>query len=222
MAQHLAHQVVSSLGAPDTGHAAEPHGILQYVRATAGFQLRKTGLAIVALTGTAALSTFGSVSLGGASSIAPTRAPIASMASTQTIVWQGLRLSIPSKWIVGSGVCRCGWGPPGSAILNNGPENSTPLCSCPPELTDSPSAIHLYAGLGRLSGIGRVVYEHGIRALVDYDRRTARFRIEVPSKNLWISMSPAPASKRASTVAYQASLERQIFLSIKNAKSGLS
>ena len=63
-------------------------------------------------------------------------------ASLQQVVADGrLAFKLPSSWVVGFGTCRCGWGEPDTATLNNGPQGGGTVCSCPMESSNAPSGL---------------------------------------------------------------------------------
>jgi hypothetical protein len=60
---------------------------------------------------------------GSAQSIHPTTTsrPKSDVPLQQVVTAGQLTFKLPSSWTVGYGTCRCGWGTPDTATLNNGP-----------------------------------------------------------------------------------------------------
>jgi hypothetical protein len=133
----------------------------------------------------------------------------------QKVVTAGrLTFTIPSSWTVGYGTCRCNWGAPDTAVLDNGHQNGGVLCSCPAESTTAPSALHLYEGQGGLTPGGRPTEINGVRATVVTDPSTATLTATFPGVDQWITIGPGPSSTSGSITAQQAAREREILATV--------
>ena len=125
-----------------------------------------------------------------------------------------LKFSVPSSWTVGHGTCRCNWGAPGTATLDNGHQSGGVECSCPMESGTAPSALHLYEGQGGLTAGGTPTVINGARVLVVTDPTTATLTATVPGVDQWITIGPGPPSTSASVTADQVAQERAILASV--------
>ena len=143
-----------------------------------------------------------------------TRQPPAVTGLQQEVTAGRLRFTIPSSWTVGYGTCRCNWGAPDTAMLDNGHQNGGVLCSCPAESTTAPSALHLYEGQGGLAPGGRPTELNGVRATVATDPSTATLTATFPGVDQWITIGPAPSSTSGSITAQQADQEREILATV--------
>ena len=170
--------------------------------------LGAAGLCVVSVLGAAC----GGVSQSARSTT--TRPPAAN--TLQQVVTAGqLRFAIPSTWTVGHGTCRCGWGQPSTATLDNGHQGGGVVCSCPAEGGDAPSALHLYEGRGGLVPGGKPTMINGIQTFVELDTSTATLTATFPSINQWITISPAPPSGTATSNRRQVALERLILATME-------
>jgi hypothetical protein len=176
--------------------------------------LRTAALCVVSVLGAAC---------GGVSQSAhPTTRPRA-VTSLQQIVTAGrLRFAIPSSWTVGHGYCRCGWGRPDTATLDNGPQRGGVACNCPAEAGDAPPGLHLYAGQGGLIPSGKRMTINGVQSLVGLDTSTAALTATFPSVNQWITISPAPPSGTATSNLQRVQLEKLILATVKVVPGGRS
>jgi hypothetical protein len=154
---------------------------------------------------------------GGASpSVHPpttTRPPAASL---DRVVDAGrLTFKIPSSWTVGYGTCRCGWGVPDTATLDNGPQAAGGVaCNCPAEISSAPSGLHLYEGQAGLVAGGSPATINGVRAQVGLDVAEASLTATFPDIDQWITISPAPPSGTGASRLRQVALERQILATV--------
>jgi hypothetical protein len=171
--------------------------------------LRITALCVVASLATAC---------GGAaqsSHPATTTRPAATSSQEQVVTAGQLMLKLPSTWVVGHGTCRCGWGKPDTAMLDNGSQAGGVSCSCPSESSDAPSGLHLYEGQGGLVPSGSATTINGIQALVALDASHATLTATFPDEDQWITISPAPASTTVSSKLQQVALEKQILSTVE-------
>jgi len=171
--------------------------------------LTASALCFVAVLGTACG--------GPAQSIHPTTTtrPLDTSSLKQVVTAGQLTFRLPSSWKVGHGTCRCGWGNPETAILDNGPQESRALCNCPNESSNAPSGLHLYEGrTGVISG-GSPTMIDGTQAFVGLDTSKATLTITFPGIDQWITISPAPPSRTASGKQQQIVLEKQILATVK-------
>jgi hypothetical protein len=171
--------------------------------------LRTSALCVVAVFGTACG--------GAAQSIHPTTTtrPL-DAASLQRVVTAGrLTFKLPPSWKVGYGTCRCGWGEPDTATLDNGPQGGGVACSCPMDSGNAPSGLHLYEGQSGLTSSGRPTMIDGIQALVGLDTSNATLTATFPGVDQWITISPAPPSRTVSSNLQQIALEKQILATVK-------
>lgn len=163
-----------------------------------------------------ALAVLGTACGGAARSIhstTTTRLPPA--ASLQGVAAGRLTFKLPSSWRVGYGMCRCGWGEPSTATLDNGPQGGGVACSCPNESGDPPSGLHLYEGhTGLISG-GTPTVINGLQALVGLDTSNATMTATFPGVDQWITISPAPPSRTRLTNLQQVALEKQILATVE-------
>ena len=171
--------------------------------------LRTSALCVVAVLGTACG--------GAAQSIHPTTTtrPL-DAASLQQVVTAGLlTFKVPSSWKVGYGTCRCAWGEPDTATLDNGPQGGGAACNCPTESSDAPSGLHLYEGQTGLISGDRPTMIDGTRALVGQDTSNAMLTATFPGVDQWITIGPAPSSRTAFDNQQQIALEKQILATVK-------
>ena len=171
--------------------------------------LRASALCVIGILVTACGGTAGSTHP------TTTTRPLA-VASLQQVVTTGqLSFRIPSSWTVGHGVCRCGWGEPSTATLDNGPLRGGVACNCPMESSDAPSGLHLYEGQTGLVSGGSPTVIHGLRALVGLDTSSATLTVTFPGFDQWITISPAPLPKNLSIKLQQLVLEKQILATVQ-------
>ena len=154
---------------------------------------------------------------GAARSIHPatTTRPLAAASLQQAVTAGQLSFKIPSSWTVGQGACRCGWGEPSTATLDNGPQRESVACSCPTERSDAPSGLHLYEGQAGLISGGNPTVINGLRALVGLDTSNATLTATFPGVDQWITISPAPLSRNPSSQLQQVVLEKQILATVR-------
>lgn len=143
-----------------------------------------------------------------------TRAP-AGVPLRKVVTAGRLTFRIPSSWTVGYGTCRCGWGKPDTATLNNGPQRAGVVCNCPAEAGDAPSGLHLYEGQAGLVSGGTPTTINGIRSLVGLSPATAALTATFPGVDEWITINAAPASSTASGTQQQVALEKEILATVK-------
>jgi hypothetical protein len=125
-----------------------------------------------------------------------------------------LRFTVPSSWTVRYGMCRCDWGEPGTATLDNGHQTGGVECSCPLLSGTAPSAVHLYEGQGGLAPGGSPTIINGARASVGIDHSTATLTVTFPGVDQWITMSPGPLSTSASITSQQVAQEQEILATV--------
>jgi hypothetical protein len=149
---------------------------------------------------------------GPARSIHPTMStpPPAAAAPQQTITAGQLTFEIPSSWDVEHGTCRCGWGQPDTATLDNGPQQGGVACNCPMESSAAPSGLHLYEGQGGLISGGRLTVINGLRARVELDTSDAALTAVFPEIDQWMTISPDPLSRKIQPIA----LEKRILATV--------
>ena len=136
-------------------------------------------------------------------------------ADLQQVVSAGrLKFTIPSSWTVGYGMCRCNWGEPGTATLNNGHQSGGVECSCPMVSGTAPSGLHLYEGQGGLVPGGAPTEINGVRAFVMMDPSTATLTATVPGVDQWITIGPGPPSTSESITAQQVAQEKAILATV--------
>jgi hypothetical protein len=171
--------------------------------------LRVSALCVIAILVTACGGT--------ARSIHPTTTtrPLVAASLQQVVTAGQLSFRIPSSWTVGHGICRCGWGEPSTATLDNGPQVGGVACSCPMESSDAPSGLHLYEGQTGLTSGGSPTVIHGLRALVGLDTSSATLTATFPGVDQWITIGPAPLSKNLASEIQQLVLERQILATVQ-------
>ena len=160
---------------------------------------------------------------GGAGTSIPattmTRPP--SGPSLRQVVTAGrLTFELPTSWTVGSGFCRCSWGKPDSATLNNGPQEGGVMCNCPMESSNVPSGLHLYEGQGGLVSAGMPTTINGARVLVEFDTSNTVLTATFPGVDQWITISPGPRSGTAFTNLQQIALEKRILSTVKAIPNG--
>ena len=126
-----------------------------------------------------------------------------------------LEFRIPASWVVGYGVCRCSWGSPSTATLNNGDQEGGVACNCPEESSTAPSELHLYEGQGGLVAGGRPTTINGAPATVSVDPSETMVTATFPGVDQWISIAPAPAPRPAVGNLQQIALEQQILATVK-------
>ncbi len=149
-----------------------------------------------------------------------TTRPLATASLEQPVTAGRLTFKLPSSWIVGSGVCRCGWGTPDTATLDNGPQEEGVSCNCPAELSGVPSGLHLYEGQSGLISGGSPMTINGLDVLVSLDTSNATLTATFPSIDQWMTISPAPSAATVTTDLQQVALERQILSTVSAAPSG--
>jgi hypothetical protein len=131
--------------------------------------------------------------------------------SLQQVIKAGrLMFKLPHSWAVGYGFCRCAWGKPDTATLENGPQKGGVACNCPAESSTAPSGLHLYEGQSGLISGGRPTVINGLQALVSLDTSNATMTATFPGVSQWITISPGPQSAAVSTRLQQVAVERQI------------
>jgi len=140
---------------------------------------------------------------------------VASVSLEQVVRAGQLVFSLPSSWAIGYGTCRCGWGEPDTATLDNGPQGGGVACNCPAEGGNAPSGLHLYVGSAGLIPGGKPAVINGLLASVSLDTSTATMTAIFPGVDQWITISPAPASGSLPTQERQVALERQILATVK-------
>jgi hypothetical protein len=178
-------------------------------RTTSLIALRAPALCVLAVIGAAC----GGV-VRSANPTTTTR-PVASASLKQVVRAGQLVFSLPSSWAVGYGTCRCGWGEPDTATLDNGPQGGGVVCNCPAEGATAPSGLHLYVGSTGLIPGGKPAVINGLQASVSLDTSTATMTATFPGVDQWITISPAPASGSLSTQRRQVALETQILATVK-------
>jgi hypothetical protein len=171
--------------------------------------LRTSALCVVAVLGTACG--------GAAQSIHPstTTRPLNASSLQQVVTTGRLTFKLPSTWKVGYGTCRCGWGDPDTATLDNGPQGGGVACSCPMESSNASSGLHLYEGQTGLISGGRPTMIDGIQALVGLDTSNATLTATFPGVDQWITIGPAPSSRTVFGNEQQIALEKQILATVK-------
>lgn len=159
-----------------------------------------------------ALALLGAACGGGMQSVHSTTTTRAetSVPLTRVIKAGGLTFRIPRSWAVGYGVCRCAWGMPDTATLDNGPETGGVACNCPSESSDAPSGLHLYEGQSGLTPGGQSGMINGLQAVVSLDTSDATLVATVPAINQWVTISPGPLPASRSTRQQDVTIERQI------------
>jgi hypothetical protein len=137
------------------------------------------------------------------------------LAALQQVVRTGqLTFKLPSSWVVAFGSCRCGWGTPDTATLDNGPQTEEVTCSCPAEAANALSGLHLYEGSTGLIPGGKPTVINGLRVLVSLDTSNAMMTATFPGVDQWITINPAPTSESRSTLLQQAAIERDILATV--------
>jgi hypothetical protein len=172
--------------------------------------LRTSLLGLVALLGAACGGT--------AQSIHPTttiRTLDRAASLQQVVIAVQLTFKVPSSWKVGYGTCRCGWGKPDTATLNNGPQGGGVVCHCPMESANAPSGLHLYEGQTGLISGGRPTTINGVHALVGLDMSNATLTATFPGLDQWITIGPGPTSRSDSGSHQQIALEKRILATVK-------
>lgn len=174
------------------------------------------GLRPLGTAGLCVVSVLGAACGGVSQSAHSTTTPPPAASPLQQVVTAGqLRFAIPSTWSVGHGTCRCNWGQPSTATLDNGHQVGGVVCSCPAEAADAPSGLHLYEGHGGLVPAGKHTTINGIQSLVELDTSTATLTATFPSVNQWITISPAPPSGTATSNRQQVALEKLILATVE-------
>jgi hypothetical protein len=136
------------------------------------------------------------------------------LAWLQQVVRTGqLTFKLPSSWEVGYGTCRCGWGTPDTATLDNGPQAGEVSCSCPEEAANAPSGLHLYKGSRGLIPGGTPTVINGLRVLVSRDTSNATMTATFAGVDQWIA-DPAPSSESVSTLRRRAAIEQGILATV--------
>jgi hypothetical protein len=166
--------------------------------------LRTPALCAIAVLGTACGGVAQSVH-----STTTTR-PVGSDSLQQVIKAGRLMFKLPLSWAVGYGVCRCAWGSPDTATLDNGPQEGGVACNCPAESSNAPSGLHLYEGQSGFISGGRPTVINDLEALVSLDTSNAIMTATFPGVDQWITISPDPQSANLSTRLHQVAIERQI------------
>jgi hypothetical protein len=154
---------------------------------------------------------------GTAQSVHPTTTtrPLDGPSLQQAVTAGRLTFKLPSSWVVSHGTCRCAWGEPDTATLNNGPQRGEVACGCPAESSIAPSGLHLYEGQTGLISGGRPTMIDGTRALVGLDTLRATLTVTIPGVDQWITIGPAPSSSTLYVNTQQIALEKQILKTIK-------
>jgi hypothetical protein len=122
---------------------------------------------------------------------------------------------LPSSWAVDYGTCRCGWGKPDTATLDNGPQDVRLACHCPLEGENAPSGLHLYEGDAGLIPGGKPTVINGLQALVSSNSSIPTMTATFPGVYQWITISPAPPSNNLSIHLQQVALEKEILATVK-------
>lgn len=159
-----------------------------------------------------AIAVLGAACGGGVQSVHSTTAtrPPTSIPLPQVIRAGRLMFKLPLSWAVSHGVCRCAWGLPDTATLDNGPEEGGVACNCPEESSDAPSGLHLYEGDSGLTSDGKPTVINDLQAVVSLDTSTATMTASFPAINQWITISPGPQPAEVATRLHQVAIERQI------------
>jgi len=154
---------------------------------------------------------------GAAQSVHPTTTtrPLDTAALQQVVTAGRLTFNLPSSWTVGHGVCRCGWGMPDTATLDNGLQEGGVECNCPAELSGVPSGLHLYEGQSGLISGGGSMTINGVQAYVSLDASTATMTATFPGVDQWMTINPAPAAGTPSARLQQIALEKEILSTVK-------
>jgi len=177
-------------------------------------RLAVSALCVVAVTGTAC---------GGAAQSVHSTTTTRRMAavSLQQVVTDGrLTFKLPSSWSIGYGTCRCGWGDPDTATLDNGPQGGGVTCNCAMESGNAPSGLHLYEGRTGLLPGGTPTMINGAPAFVGVDNSNAIVTATFPDVDQWITISPAPPSRAVSDSLQQIALEKRILATVKVVTGG--
>jgi hypothetical protein len=175
--------------------------------------LRASAFCVLAILVTACGGTAGSIR--PTTTTTTTTRPLAAASLQQVVTAGQLSFRIPSSWTVGHGVCRCGWGEPSTATLDNGPLRGGVACNCPMESSDAPSGLHLYEGQTGLVSGGSPTVIHGLRALVGLDTSNATLTVTFPGIDQWMTISPAPLPRNPSSRLEQLVLEKQILATVQ-------
>lgn len=154
---------------------------------------------------------------GQSTRAATTTRPPAAASLPQVVDAGRLTFRLPTSWKVGYGTCRCGWGEPDTATLDNGPQEGGVACSCPLEPSDAPSGLHLYEGQSGLVYGGMSTMINGLHVMVGLDTTTATLTATFPDLDQWLTISPAPPSESASDTMEQVALEKQILSTVSAA-----
>jgi hypothetical protein len=154
---------------------------------------------------------------GGTESVhsTTTTRPQPSVSLPQVITAGSLTFRLPQSWAVSHGVCRCGWGIPDTATLDNGPEQGGEECGCPEESTDVPSGLHLYEGEAGFDSDGKPTVINDLHAVVLVDASRAIVTATFPSIDQWVTISPGPQSADGPTRQHQVAIERQILATMR-------
>ncbi len=171
--------------------------------------LRASALCVVAVLGAACGQATQSINRSR------TTRPLEVASLQQAVAAGRLTFRLPSSWVVGYGTCRCAWGEPDTATLDNGPQEARVACSCPSESDRAASGLHLYEGQAGLISGGRPMVINGLHAFVGLDASTATLTATFPGTDQWITISPAPLAQARSTNLQQVALERQILATVK-------
>jgi len=153
-----------------------------------------------------------------------TTRPVGSDSLHQVIKAGQLIFKVPLSWAVGYGACRCAWGVPNTATLNNGPQEGGVACSCPEMSDNAPSGLHLYEGHSGLVAGGRPTVINDLHALVSMDTSNETVVATFPSVDQWVTIGPGPQSANTSTRLNQVAIERQILatFTVSSKASGVS
>jgi len=160
---------------------------------------------------------------GGVTTSAPTTTttrPGSGAPLTRVVTAGRLAFELPASWTVGYGACRCSWGQPDTATLDNGSEEGGVACNCPMESTTAPSGLHLYEGQGGLVPSGDPTTVDGTRALVALDPAKAALTVTVPGVDQWLTIGPGPMSSTATTTSAQVAVEKEILATISVTPAG--
>ena len=155
---------------------------------------------------------------GGTASVRTTTTttrPATVPAGLQAVTAGHLRFDLPASWTIGYGACRCSWGTPDTATLNNGAEEGGVACNCPMESSTAPSGLHLYEGQGGLISAGTPTEVGGGRALVELDSSTAVLTATFPGVDQWMIIGPGPSSASTGITRQQMAQEKQILATVE-------
>ncbi len=164
-------------------------------------------------TTTLCLVAVGAAACGGAAQSVhstTTSHTVVSARLPQMVTVGHLQFELPASWKVGYGTCRCGFGQPDTATLDNGPQGGGVECSCPAEISSARSGLHLYEGQTGLIPGGTPTVLRGLQALVSLDTANATLTATFPGLDQWIMISPAPPAESPSIHRQQFAVEKEI------------